>query len=449
MTTRAQAAEQIESLFSDRGRSLLDAGGFDSWDAALAQLPDPVFQVSAGEPGVGILTLGRDLWNRAGQLKMATALTRALLELHTDRNGAEHPDALVELGALGTLMQKAGRADEGAQLLERSVQGLRSVAGGKDLRLAIVAGNLAGHYLRQQRLEDAEHLLETAYRIRKAVAPATVANVAGQLGDVRLMLGRAAEGLDALRDAWMANLDAHGDDHPITLQRSASLARALNHTGNHRQAVPLWRDLVAPVDASGDPKAAAEVRYNLGVALYHAHKREEGTRLIDEALRWGREHANRTGTPIAELPDWVTFRATMEVEQRQGTAAEGLFAEAVELERRISGDDSAATARRYGALGTLIGQMGRVDEALGYLDSAAALLESAVGRDHAWTQTAVEATVDLLVVKALGIVKHDRSTAEMLLAHAVTTGGRVLGFAHPSVRRAASTAEEHRLRVGR
>ncbi|MEZ4322469.1 MAG: tetratricopeptide repeat protein [Myxococcota bacterium] len=447
MNHRANAAALVAGLFEDGGRAVLAEGGAGlTWEDALAPMPDGLFEVDSDTPGVAILSLARDLWNRSGNLRMATAVTRGLLGWHVANQGQQHPDTFVELGALGYLAQRAGREAEGAAMLEEAWAGLRSVVGGRDLRLAVVAGNLGLHYARSGDLEQGEHVLEQAYRIRKRAAPLTVANVAGQLGEVRLRLGRVEDALECLRDAWMAELDQFGENHPRTVQRARQLAIVLNQAEKYRESVAMWRGLDAIATASGQKEPMAEIGFGLGVALYHTHKREEAIRRVNQAVALTRELGG--DTPHPELPERLTFLAQVHIDLRRPLEAEGLLTEAVERQTRISGPSSPEVARRYVRLAVLIAQLGRVDEAMGYMDGASSLLRSTLGDAHPHTQTAVEGTVDLLMQKAKQMADvEERKEATALLQHARSLGGQVLGFDHPSLLALQKLAMDLRLRM--
>ncbi len=446
--TAREAAELVGALFDDSGQSILDEGGGpSSWEEAFAPLPDGLFAIDADNPGLAMLTMARDLWNRQGDLRMATAVTRGLLRWHVDNQGKNHPDAYVELGALGFLALRAGRNDEGASLLEEAWNGLRSVLSGRDLRIAVVAGNLGLHWARIGKLEKGEEMLATAYRIRKKVAPLTVGNVAAQLGEVRLRLGKPSEALDALRDAWLAELDSHGESHPRTVQRAMTLAKALNRTETWREAVATWRGLDKVAQQSNNRDAQAEIGFSLGVALYHTRKKDEAIRRVNQAIDATR--ALGTGdSPHPQLPDRLTFLAQIHIDHRRPGEAEGLLSEAIERETAISGADSSETARRYVTLANLYRQLGRIDEAMGLMDGASSLLRSTLGDAHPHSQHAVEMTVSLLVAKAKQMLQvEQRSEAKALIQHARELGGSVLGFDHPDLLALQKLAMDWKLRL--
>lgn len=449
MPTREEAARLIAELFDDEGVAVLGAGGtFVTWEQALAGLPDALFAVPSRTPGITLLTLARDLWSRQGHVRMATATTEGLVEVLTEELGEDHPEVLVHLGALGVLQQRGGHA-EGHHLLEDAFAGLRSQVGGRDLRLAVVAQNLGLSYARQGRFADAEVPLSTALRIRQAEAPSTVALVAGQLGEVLLRLEKVTAGIDTLEVAWLAELDHKGERHPDTLRRMLQLARAQTTAGQYRRAVPLWRTLDEVAQESGHRERMAEIGFELGKALLKVHKREEGTRRMRDALRWTREASDAAGQDHPALATRLTDWANLEIENRRPIDAEGLLREAVDVQRRISGDNSPETARRQASLGTLLARLGRVDEALGYLDSAAMLLLTTDGPTQPSTRAALEATLGLIATKVEHLVaQKDRDSAGMMISHGIRMAGPALGFDHHGIATLRALASEHRIPLG-
>lgn len=446
MLTREAAAGTIAGLFQDGGLVVLaEGGGHATWEEALQTLPSALFQMEA-QPPIQFLTLARDLWSRSGDLRMATAVTRGLIRILVDRVGRDHPETIAQLGALGALAQQAGRVDEGAEMLEQAFHALRSVVGGRDLRLAIVAGNLGLHYARAGVWSDAEHCLRVALKIRQAEAPATAGNVAGQLAEVLLRQDRVDEGLDLLEVAWLADLDHVGERHPSTVRRLLQLAEALSGAGHHRKAVPLWRTLDEIIRADGNPENVARIGFELGCALLHVHRREEGIRRMREALEWTRAISDQAGRPHPELAKRLTHWANLEIDHGRAAQAEGLLREAVEVEERLSGTSSPTTARRQADLGTLLARMGRVDEALGYLASAASLLASTEGSEEPATIAAAEGTLGLLATKVEQLVaQRDKAGAGLMIADAIATWGPVLGYGHRAIGVLRRLAEQNRI----
>lgn len=443
MDVVGEAPRLIAALFEDEGRSVLDEGELgESWRDALQHVPPELLDVPPEDAGRVQLGRLRDFWSRLDDLRPALAATRGLLDVQVTRHGPEHPDALVELGALGALVQRAGRADEGAAMLERAFDGLRSAAGGSDLRLAVVSSNLGLHYVRAGRAEDAERVLGTAYRIRSVQAPETAGLAAAQLGELRMRAGRLADALPLLREAWQRSVEQQGPDHPRTAARAHVLGALYARLGRHSDAARLLR--TAWEAARGDSERAAGAAMELGVALCQSGAEEEGLRRVEEAIRWTRE-ASRA-EPHPTLPARLTAYAQLQLQRGRPGEAEGILLEALEAEKRLNGDDSPQVADRYAVLGNFCARSGRGPEALGWLDAAASLLRTALGDAHPRTRQVVQQQSGLLVATANDALKRrDRALASELLARAWSLAEPVLGQADARVREIRELRRRHRL----
>ncbi|MEQ1505283.1 MAG: tetratricopeptide repeat protein [Myxococcota bacterium] len=358
------APRLLAALFDDGGAALLAGlGAPPSWAAALGPVPVQVLAVSPG-PDAGIRQLAgiRD-WLGQRDPRAAVAIGRAVVDHRVRVDGPEHPDTLLELGALGTWLHRAGASAEGSAVLDRAWTAIRSVAGGRDLRVAVVAQNVAAARLRDGRLADAGHALDVAHRIRRELAPATTGLVAAQLGEVQLQLGRTAEAVPLLREAFDRTAASDGPRAPRTIARGQMLGTVLNQLERYAEAAKVLRSVVDGVDAA-DPDRRAAVAFELGLASYRSGAREEGIRRVEEAVRWTRAVGTVAG-PHPSLANRVTMLAQIHVERGRSEEAEGLLKEATEADRRTFGDASPEVAGRYAELGRMLARVGRADEALG------------------------------------------------------------------------------------
>jgi tetratricopeptide (TPR) repeat protein len=425
------AAAYIRKLFPDEGELLrAEADLTAPWEELLGGLPAAWLEVGEcrdEERGQRLLSQMREHFAQKGELRPAIALTRALVRRHGAARGEEHPDTLMELGALGALADRAGRSQEAAQLLERAYEGLRSAAGGRDLRLAVVAGNLAWHYLRVEKPLQAEQALEQAWRIRREVAPDTTGPVAAQLAELLVRRGQAEQALPYLEDAWQRYRDQVGTADKRTIARARTLAAILAALNRETEAIPLLRVILAAAVTERDDEKRAAVSFQLGNALEQVGQPEEAFRLVEEAVRWTR----RNGDPHAELSARVSALSRMVLRRGRPQEAEGLLKDALEADQRIHGDGSAEVAIRYANLGYLCIQMSRAREAMGWLEPAASLLRSKLGDEHWQTRMAVEHLVELWVAEAKrAVTTRDSRYAREVLLRAKAMGEPVLGARH-------------------
>ncbi len=427
MATRSEVAAHIAALFGDGGATVLTEGDIgDSWEQALARLPDEVFRVAVGGPhpeGELWLAVIRDHWARLGELRPAIAATRGIIRRRMTRLGREHPDVLLELGAMGALANRAGHVEAAASLLEEAWQGLRSVAGGRDLRVAIVAEHAGAHYLKNEQFHEAELAYEQAWRIRAEQAPGTQGGPAGQLGDLWVRKGRLKDAVPLLEESYRLVRERFGPLSNRTQTRARAYAMALAHLNRHAEAEPVLRDLHEHARQVGEPERVAEAGFELGLALYRVHKLEEGWRTVDAAIQLTRS----LGEPHAALPERLSIWSRLLRSRGHVDEAEGVLKEAIEAERMLHGDDSPEVAVRYVELAELLANLGRNEEALGWLDPAFSLLDGVLGPKHPATIRAASALAAELLNRAIVVAaQEDRKTVRALQAHGAALS-RVLG----------------------
>lgn len=435
------AAQRIASLFDDGGKAVLASTGMGpGWAGALRATAVDLSALPADASGLQVLTALRDALASAPDVGPALGLTRALLDLRTRTHGPDHPDTLVELGALGALEQRAGRIDEGALRLRRAYDGLAAQRI-QDLRIAVVAASLAVHHARAGRFGEAEPLLAESYAIRARLAPDTTARVAAQLGEARLRLGRGREAAPLYEEAWRAFQREYGPDDPRTVTRARAYGALLNELGEHHQAVAPLREAVEHL-AEGEERAL--VQFELGVALDALGRREEGLRLVEDSVRWTR----RAGGPHPDLARRLTKLANLQIRRGRTTEAEGLLREALEADLVLHGDDSPEVAARYAALGEFCARAGRRAEALGWLDPAASLLRSALGDDDPRTRAVVAYWLGLVAQQAdEARQRRDRALAAELVRRAWAVAVPVLGHGHRDVARLRAVAQALAIRL--
>ena len=416
----------VAGLFPDGGAALLAEGGLSGgWAEVVSHVPPGLLEGRAGVEALGAL---RDFWWAQADLQPTLAATRALLALRRGSAGDAHPDTLLELAALGALLQRVGKVAEGGALIERAWEGMEDADAPDDLRRAVVAANLGRWRVAQGELVPAETLIARAYRIRVREAPNTAGLLAAQLGEIKQRLGRLDDALPLLQEAWVRHKETLGADDPRTGARARALGAALGQADRHSASVLPLREAVAGARAAGDRANQAAGRFLLGVALYRCEAREEGFRLVEQAIRWTRGAVGPNEEPHSELPARLAVWASMQLDRGRAAEAEGIVREAIEVERRLCGDSSAQVGELYATLGGLAARDGREDEALGFLDVAASLLLSTAGAADPRTHQVVAVLVERLLGLAEDAVSgRRRAEAREWLGRARTMGLEVLG----------------------
>ena len=447
----SQIHEALASLFEDGGRSVLAEGGLGSdWVTALSSVPPEVLDLAVeSDLAFHQLVALRNFWSAQRDLQPAIALTRGLLRLRVARSGHRDPDTLMELGALGALAQRAGKFEEGGQLLQKAFKAMQEVADEDDVRVAVVASNLARHWIHLGKLDKAEAALELAYDLRKRSAAGTEAMAAAQLGEVKSRRGDPEGALPLLKSAWMALRTELGDDHGKTMGRAQAYSLTLIKLDRHSEAVMPLRQVYAWAKKRGNGELRALASFHLGVALDQTGAREEGWRHVEEAIRSTREMGDGEGLPHPNLASRLSTYAGMQLRKGRVGEAEGLLMEALEAERRLFGDSSVDVASRYATLGYFYARQGRTAEAMGWLDPAASLMRSAVGDTHPKTRVVVDYQAGMLIAQVeRAAAQRKRDLARELVMRAWTLASPVLGFKSAKVRRIRELAEQLGFRLG-
>ena len=426
------AADLVAAHFPDDGIGILVEAELErDWRVVFRKVPPVCLEPpdDAADSLEWILRTTRDFFSSRKMWRAAIALTRAVLKLRVARVGNEHPDSLVELGALGALADRTGRTEEARRMLTEAWEGLRSHAGGRDLRLAVVSANLGNFELRQGRREAGIARLDQAWRIRKEVAPKTSGLLAAQLAELRADDKDLEGAVELLQDAWAALKERHGLAHPRVLRVGALLAEGLIRAQRPLKAEPVLRAVYQGQLELGDPEAINEAKFQLAEGLFAVNLQEEAYRTLEQVIVWTRS----AGDPHPLLPERLsTWARVLIVNRRRPGEGEQALYEALEVESRLYGDNSPQVAARYAAIGHLIAQAGREDEALGYLDSSSSLLRSTRGDHHPQTVLAVGYLVQLLTKRAHDAIgRHDFDLARAYAARAREVAPPVLGWGDP------------------
>ena len=323
------------------------------------------------------------------------------------------------------------------------------MVGEADLRTAVVASNLARHWIHAGELAEAETALAVAYRARQQLAPKTTAMAAAQLGEVMARRGNAEGASPLLKQAWMELRSQLGDEHARTLARAESYSLNLIQIDRHSEAIMPLRQVYRRAKATGDDDTRARASFHLGVALDSTGAREEGWRHVEESIRATRRLNDGEGLPHPKLATRLTTYANMQLRKRRMGEAEGLMMEALEAERRLFGDTSLEVASRYATLGYFYARLGRTGEAMGWLDPAASLMRTAAGDDHPKTRVIVDYQAGMLIAQVeIALAARERDLARELVMRAWMLASPVLGYQSAKVRQIRTLAEQLGFRLG-
>jgi len=428
--------ERIAALFRDGGQAVLsDAGMAASWDEVIRQMKLTIPEAEQ-DRGDAVLTRLRDQCARRGMDRPSHAFTGALYAYRCASVGEEHPDALLELGALGALADRRGDTAKARMLLEQAWRGLKSNLKEADLRLATVGANLGLHYIRSADLSRADQALTQAYTIRKALAPTTVRRLSSQLADIRMKQGALDEAIELLKESLTLHIDQLGKDSQLSLRRARVLIRVLNQQRRFGETVYILDEFGGLLMSDLKEPQAAELRAHMAVAFYDTGRAEVALREIEHAVRITRTLVDEDGLPDAALAGRLITWARMLEDRGHRSQAEGLMKEALDVDIQVYGPDSAQVGLRYATLGELCRHYGRLEEALGWMEAGASILVEQLGKQDEQACMAVEHLVEGLLAYteyARDELK-DNAMAHQLLDNARHWTVEVLGLQHSHMR---------------
>lgn len=172
----------------------------------------------------------------AERLEAAAATSRRCLAIREEILGPDHPEVAQSLLNLAV---SSDEFDVAVPLLERALAIWEKALGPDHPRIAQTVGNLAYYFRQERRLEEAEPLLERAYRIslQPDQDPRRRVDYLGTLAKIDVDLGRMERAEERLRTALRhAEEGSVPDDDRDTLEALQTLAELLRETGRAEEA---------------------------------------------------------------------------------------------------------------------------------------------------------------------------------------------------------------------
>ena len=354
-----------------------------------------------------------------GRPKEAEPLLREALGA-LNRSGSPAEQALLELAET---LAALGENAEAEELYTRALGRGERADGDPRTMLRIAAlrearGNVAGAgRAYRDALEQFENAGSLTEDQRKARAAA--------LNDLGLLLESEGD-LDDAETAYRQSADAYaevfGSDHLGTATARVNLAGMLAMRGEAVAAVALLERALEVFRAAYGPRHGntARLRSRLG-EIYESQGRFEEARAEYLAVlaAWPERSASR-GLALADLGRLAGVRGDL-------AAAETALSDAVGLLEPAMPAMAIDLAEALDSYGSVLRELGRLNDALGVLRKALAIRERELGASHS--------DVALTLVGLAGVLhlQGDLGSAEPLYRRAIGIQERALGPAHPEV----------------
>jgi tetratricopeptide (TPR) repeat protein len=284
----------LGAALSERGEADLSNDRFDEAMAIFAQaIP---LQKKADPNGLALaVTLDRRALaqSQTGHHDQAIADYSAALSIRRKQLAPDDADIIDSYDALGNAYVRAGRHDEGIELLRKAVAGAQATFGEQHVKTAHYTKNLATILGLQRRYVEAAALTERAVSIERELYPPgspDVSNGLNNLGNLDLTLGRLVAARDTLDEARKRNRDGGLDETLGQTFVLGNLARVHEALGDISGTIALLDEarrtaakVVGPdhartltlelqrarVATMSDPKTAAELERIASAILAH------------------------------------------------------------------------------------------------------------------------------------------------------------------------------------
>ncbi len=180
----------------------------------------------------------------------AEKVTREALETMRRILGNDHQQTQVGVNNLGIILKDQGRFDEAEPYYIENVETGRRVLGDRHPEQVAGVINLAAFYAAQQRYAEAEPLAaESAAILAEEVSPDFIGRgfALHSAGECRLRLGRPAEALPDLEEAYRIMSTRFGPEHPKMAQLLEMLVEVTESVGRPEEAAG-WQAVLDTAD---------------------------------------------------------------------------------------------------------------------------------------------------------------------------------------------------------
>lgn len=220
-------------------------------------------------------------------------------------------------------------------------------------------------FVRLQRFDQANELVERAWRLRSEHLPAghpDLAESQAHLGRVRRAQSRYQEALEHYQLALDIRVKAFGSGHALVADSYRDLGFLMPYLGRNQESVEYYRQALA-IDRQlfGDDRPeTAEDLMLVGLALRRVGQTEDGLVLLEEALAIRQRHLGPDDKATALARFHVADQMRLVGRDRE---AEAMYREGIASYRRALGDADPGVAHGLGNLASLLGRQGRHEEA--------------------------------------------------------------------------------------
>ncbi|MCX7663946.1 MAG: tetratricopeptide repeat protein [Gemmataceae bacterium] len=353
-----QAVELAEQVYEVRRKTLGDTHGstltalakiasirFDMGDSAQAvklyeqvrlaldktKPTDPTLFTVIHNLGVGYYELGK--------IARSVELLEKAVELRRQAYGAEHPDTLDSVCALGAVYRAANLPQKSVDLLEPALSQLRKSLGEDHPSTLTAANNLAGAYRNLGKLPQALELFQSVYERRAKILSPENHQTLITLNNLALTYqesGKLKEAIEAFEKCRKGLIKSLPADHNEVLNTSVNLAIALKKSGKPTEALRLLEEIALLVEKRRyTPPSTTTI---IGTLIKTAEEQEQYARAEVWRKKWITYGKSLPDANPSALAIELFNLAECQGNQDKWSEAETTYREAAELVVRIDPD---------------------------------------------------------------------------------------------------------------
>jgi serine/threonine protein kinase/tetratricopeptide (TPR) repeat protein len=384
-------------------------------------------------------TIG-EVYRAIGQSQLAGQMHRFSLSLQGNPSGAEKGRVAKSLDDLAmTLKDQASLAE--AESVEREALRLRREAFGPESFEVATSLDYLGTVLRiRSALPEAEAAHRQALAIQRKLFPEGNPEIAASLNNLALALreaGKYTEAEASLRESLDLEKRLLGENQPAVALTMDNLAFVLLDRGlpsqaeeEEKQALELLRKDFGRSNPN-DPNLATGIN-NLGLIVSAEGRVNEAEGLCQQALDMRRKIPGDDLEVAASLDDLALILR----KQKQLSKAELLAREALAIRRKVLGDDHPAVAASLDDLASVLQDEKQWNEANKAYDEALEIQERRYGPEHPQIATTLNNLALLLLDEG------KLTDAEQTMRRALAMREKLLGEQHPAVARSLKDLDD-------
>jgi serine/threonine protein kinase/Tfp pilus assembly protein PilF len=310
------------------------------------------------------ITIGGTLLD-LGDLAGAEAQLRAALRVNQQAFGNESMDVLICLRGLGNILERQGKLGEAEQFSREALELSRKLLTPPNDSIADCLHTFGAVLEAQGKLDQAERHYRDALAMRRALGEATLSGQARDLNDLAGLLqarGNYEQAEPLFREALEINRKLLGEDHVDLAINLNNVGMTLVGRGELAQAEPLiQRALEIFRKQVGDTSLEVATTLRNQARIYRSlGKLAEAEAAAAESLAIRRALLGNEHPLVGEA---LFTSAVLLHDQKKWAEAEAMYRQALSVRRVALGPSAGPTTRTAAALGEVLQQLGRQQEA--------------------------------------------------------------------------------------